>query len=686
MTASRAAVAESPPPAGPGPETVAERELAAIAARARLLLYRQIAWAEARDAAEQRGWRDPWQDRDARDAWSASDARGRELAGSLGAVEAAVARLPRLRLFAQTFSLDAAEADALQLCLAAAVAPDLAGALSAATGRAVATEPGLATITGRVGRRIVTPESSLARWELIHRVELGAGEPDGLVLDPAVHDWFTDSYAVDAPLVGVARPVSPVDGLERWPVDAVVTAIRERWGREGLGAHVRVVVIAPEGAGRRSFAATVPARLGLGLLAVDGDAVDEAAWPRVVLRAHRHAFLARTAIAFVGDAPARRAWPAIGGGFPLVFACIEPGQLPAPLADVVDLSVELPPSTTADREALWRRLIPVAVTWGAPALADLARRHHTTPADIARAAERGVTTAGAAAEAVRERTRDRLGELARCIECPFGWDDLVLPPALLDALRDYEYEARERVRVWEAAALRRLFPQGRGLLALFTGPPGTGKTMTAQVLAASLGLDLFRVSLSAVVSKYVGETAKNLQRILARAEHMDAVLLFDEADALFGKRTEIRDAHDRYANTDTNHLLQAIESYSGVALLASNKKANIDHAFVRRLRYVLDFPPPDEAQRLELWQRAITGVCGDAALVALVPVLGPLAAAVELSGAQIKFAALAALFAARREGVHVAVRHVVRGLERELIKEGRSFTEHERERLAAYAR
>jgi hypothetical protein len=659
-----------------------DRELRAIAARARLLLYRQIAWSAAR-TADPLGWQDPWQDRDDRAAWTASDERGREIAGGLADVEAAIARgLPRFARLAETFALDAPEADALQLCLAAAVAPDLAGALVAATGRPVPTEPALATLFGRVGRRVLTPESALARWELVREADLGPAEPAGLLVDPAVHDWFAGTYAIDSMLIGCARPIAAPPALERWPLDELVAAIRARWSRDDLAPRVRVVVIAPEGAGRRSFAAAVAARLGLDALAIEADAVDDAAWPRVVRRAHRHAFLTRTAIAFAGDAAARRAWPAIGGGFPLVFACVEPGQTPAPIADAIDLTIELGASTIADREALWRRLIPTATTWGAAALADLARRHHTTPADVARAAERGVTSPAAAAEVVRERTRDRLGDLAHALECPFRWDDLVLPTAVVEVLRDYEYEARERVRVWEDPALRRMFPQGRGLLALFTGPPGTGKTMAAQVIAAELGLDLFRVSLSSVVSKYVGETAKNLQRILGRAEHMDAVLLFDEADALFGKRTEIRDAHDRYANTDTNHLLQAIEAYSGVAILASNKKANIDHAFLRRLRYVLEFPQPDAPQRAALWHRALVGLCGPDAARRNEAAAAVLASAIEMSGAQIKFAVLAALFAARRSGGAVGAEHLVRGVERELIKVGRSLTESERRRLA----
>jgi hypothetical protein len=325
-------------------------------------------------------------------------------------------------------------------------------------------------------------------------------------------------------------------------------------------------------------------------------------------------------------------------------------------------------------------MIPAAARWSDADLDRLARQHRVLPGDVAHAAARGVDSVDEAARTVRERGRGRLEDLATRLDCPFSWDDLVLAKPILDLLRDFTFEAQERARVWEAPALRRLFPQGRGLFALLTGLPGTGKTMAAQAIAAELGLDLYRISLATVISKYVGETAKNLERILARAETMDAVLLFDEADALFGKRTEIKDAHDRYANSDTNHLLQAIESYSGIAILASNKKGNVDPAFVRRLRYVVELPRPDAAQRRALWERLVSELCG-AETSAASRVLLDATAAIELTGAQIKFAILAALFAARREGCSVGGPQLVRGLERELFKEGRALSDRERERL-----
>jgi SpoVK/Ycf46/Vps4 family AAA+-type ATPase len=267
--------------------------------------------------------------------------------------------------------------------------------------------------------------------------------------------------------------------------------------------------------------------------------------------------------------------------------------------------------------------------------------------------------------------------------------DLVVQRQVSEVLRDFIYEAEERSALWAKDNIRRLFPQGRSLMALLSGPSGTGKTMSAQVIAAELGLDLFRIDLAAVVSKYVGETSRNLQRILSRARHMDVVLLFDEADALLGRRTEIKDAHDRFANTDTNYLLQALESdYQGIALLSTNRKENIDDAFLRRVRYLIEFPKPDAGQRLILWRKFIAELAGIETLSdtnnesqSLHDGLQIIAGGIELTGAQIKYAVLAALFAARRDRQFLQLRHLLRGVDRELMKTGRVLTERERERL-----
>jgi SpoVK/Ycf46/Vps4 family AAA+-type ATPase len=196
---------------------------------------------------------------------------------------------------------------------------------------------------------------------------------------------------------------------------------------------------------------------------------------------------------------------------------------------------------------------------------------------------------------------------------------------------------------------------------------------------------LFRINLAAVVSKYIGETAKNLDKIFSRATRMNAVLLFDEADALFSKRTDVKDSHDRYANTDTNYLLQLLEDYQGLALLATNKKNNIDPAFVRRIRYVFEFRRPDVAQRRTIWRRVLGELLGADLLRGLETTIAVLAEVVELSGAQIKNAVLAAVFVARRRRRAVGVEELLRGIDRELGKEGRGLSDRERERLRRHA-
>ena len=668
-----------------------ERELALIVMRVRLALQALAAWSgdraqRIRDgapletaAAQRPGWLDAWTDGDDRRGWAELDDRGQALGRSRALVEGELREhATRSRRFVETFGLDPRELDVLHVLLAVAITPDLGGLIAAVTGRATATEALIAALFDHGPQRVVTPGSALVRWSVCRRVELAPGDGDGLAIDPAILDWFTGAYAVEAALVDAVRVVTPRPPLSGWPIAETCAQIAQCWGGErGLRA-VRVIVSAPPGTGRTTFAATIAAEVGLGFVALDDDGVADDGWRELCARAHRQAFLGRAAIAFVGEQVARRDWTAAPVPFPLTFVAIEPGAIVRPQPETVDLHVELPAATVADRARLWRSLVPAAAAWPADTITALATSYRANPGDIADAAHRNLAGPDQVRALMRDRDRHRLGELAQPLACPFTWDDLILPPQVVEVLRDFEHEGRTRAELWEDAALRRMFPQGRGLFAFLTGAPGTGKTMTAQVIARALGLNLYRISLAGVLSKYIGETAKNLTRILARAEHMDAVLLFDEADALFGKRTEIKDAHDRHANTDTNHLLQAIESYAGIAILASNKRANVDPAFIRRLRYVLELPRPDVAERRALWTSILGGIAPPGTTARLAAPLELLASTVDLTGAQIKYAALAALLAARRAETAITAAHLAHGVERELHKDGRALSERER--------
>lgn len=206
-------------------------------------------------------------------------------------------------------------------------------------------------------------------------------------------------------------------------------------------------------------------------------------------------------------------------------------------------------------------------------------------------------------QACRIAARAGMEQLARRIDAKAEWDQLVLPPEQKALLHQITDQVAQRNRVYEEWGFREQMNRGLGINALFAGESGTGKTMAAEVIANALKLDLYRIDLSAVVSKYIGETEKNLRKLFDAAEDSGAILFFDEADALFGKRSEVKDSHDRYANIEINYLLQRMESYRGLAILATNMKTALDKAFVRRLRFIVDFPFPGVEERKEIWEK-----------------------------------------------------------------------------------
>ncbi|MER7739489.1 ATP-binding protein [Streptomyces sp. NPDC096538] len=268
--------------------------------------------------------------------------------------------------------------------------------------------------------------------------------------------------------------------------------------------------------------------------------------------------------------------------------------------------------------------------------------------------------------AARQQSTSGLEQHARRIRPAVTWDDLVLPEAPLAQLRELARRARLRDRVLGDWRLSAGGGRGHGVLGLFAGDSGTGKTLSAEVVAAELGLDLYVVRLSSVVDKYVGETEKNLERVFSEADRTDAVLLFDEADAVFGKRSEVKDAHDRYANMESAYLLQRLESFDGIALLTTNLRANIDEAFTRRLDLVVDFPFPDADQRLALWRHSLSRVpCADDVDARQV------ARDFELAGGSIRSAVVTAAYAAADRGGPVTTADLLEGARREYRKAGR---------------
>lgn len=271
----------------------------------------------------------------------------------------------------------------------------------------------------------------------------------------------------------------------------------------------------------------------------------------------------------------------------------------------------------------------------------------------------------------RTQSRPRLDELAQRIEATVTWEDLVLPEQERQVLRDVAIQLKHRTQVYEQWGFGDRGQRGLGISALFAGASGTGKTLAAEVLANELQLDLYRIDLSAVVSKYIGETEKNLGRVFDAADVSGVILLFDEADSLFGKRSEVKDSHDRYANMEVSYLLQRMEAYRGLAILTTNLKGSIDQAFLRRIRFIVQFPFPDATQRAEIWRRVFPK---QTPTQDLDPVK---LAKLNIAGGNIRNIALNAAFIAAADDQPIHMKHLLQAARSEYVKLERPLTDAE---------
>ena len=360
-------------------------------------------------------------------------------------------------------------------------------------------------------------------------------------------------------------------------------------------------------------------------------------------------------------------WKAIPAA-PLTFLSVETpvaGTAGAAGHRSIRRSVRCGPIGRRERLRLWSSL---AATPAPTAVAEWALR----PAEICVAAHVAHAGDHEVGEVCRRLLMAGTPELLSPLPLPFVWADLVLSPVTAAHLRELESQAADRGQVLDDWGFSRLTSLGRGTTALFAGPSGTGKTMAAQVLARSLGLGLYRVDLAGVVSKYIGETEKHLRELFEACERAPVLLLFDEADALFGKRTQVSDAHDRYANIEIDYVLQRMEQFDGVAVLATNRKGDLDTAFVRRLRFIIDFAPPSAGEREQSVAARPRGRRATQRESRSSPSSTGQASAreLDLTGAGIKSAAVAAAFLARSEGQLICERHVLAAARRELEKQG----------------
>jgi len=296
-----------------------------------------------------------------------------------------------------------------------------------------------------------------------------------------------------------------------------------------------------------------------------------------------------------------------------------------------------------------------------------------TPIDEAATSSKAPLSAESLFAAARAHSNPRLAQLASKITPRYSWEDIVLPKDQLALLHEIIDTVRGRPQVLDVWGLGAKLTSSRGITVLFSGPPGTGKTMSAQIIAGALGLDIYRIDLSTIVSKYIGETEKNIERIFREAEQSNAILFFDEADALFGKRSQVRDSHDRYANIEVSYLLQRMEAYDGITILATNLRGNLDDAFTRRLQFAVSFPFPESEDRLLIWQTLFPLDVPRSPDVDL----AYLAERFRLAGGNIRNIIVSAAYLAAADSKSIAMSHLLHATRRELQKMGRLVREED---------
>jgi hypothetical protein len=596
-----------------------------------------------------------------------------------------VQRIYALDHLCEAFALSPFERDVLLLCAGMELDSTFASHCAAAQNEPRRAYPtfglALAALPGAHWSALV-PAAPLRYWRLI---EVGAGETlttSKLNVDERILHYLAGVPYLDDRLRGLVELVRASGELPP-SHRAVVRKIADLWSQTSREwDRDRIELCGAEQVSKRDIAASACATLGMQLHAIRATDIPIAASEREALGRlwEREAVLGGSALLVDCEdldgteniRPALSFMEAVNG----LIIVISREPLHSRERPAIRLYVHRPDS--AEQRSLWRHSLgPMAQELNGWVEA-LVAQFDLSPTSIrAASAEVLGTRVGdgrqetALWEACRVQARPRLDDLAQRIEPAAGWGDLVLPGSQRQMLRDIAVHVRQRTRVYESWGFAARSSRGLGISALFAGDSGTGKTMAAEVLADELQLDLYRIDLSSVVSKYIGETERNLRRVFDAAEEGGAILLFDEADALFGKRSEVKDSHDRYANIEVSYLLQRMEAYRGLAILTTNMRSALDNAFLRRIRFAVQFPFPDVVQRAEIWRRIFPP---DTPLEGLdVEKLARL----NVAGGNIRNIALNAAFLAADAEEPVRMTHLMRAARGEYAKLEKPLTEAE---------
>jgi ATP-dependent 26S proteasome regulatory subunit len=632
----------------------------------------------------------------------------------------------RLDRLARIFALDAFDIDLLLACLAVEIDLRYEKLYAYLQDDVTKKRPSVdlviqllgSTHGGRLAaRRHFLASSPLVAHQLVHLLEdpqqplspllARVVKPDGRIVE-----FLFESDEIDTRLRDIVRVVAPRRGLDDLLLaDETRTAFRNAWPQQPVcvvraadSAPPPVLLLqGPAGAGKSAIAGALCHERRCDLLIVDVSTIpfesEAAAGPPAARLAsiasfvEREAALRGAAVHWCGVDPlagegqrdrlAALSLAIDGGRAPTFVATSDANGIAASFPRRGMIVMPIPEPTHAERARHWSAALagaPLADDVDLPGLASrfklslgkigAAAATATRLAGVRRGAE-GLVAGRELQDACRLHSNQRLAALARKVSPNNQWSDIVLPPDCMAQLREICNQVKYRDRVYGDWGFGRKLALGKGLAVLFAGPSGTGKTMAAGIIAGELGIDLYKIDLSTVISKYIGETEKNLSRIFTEAETSNAILFFDEADALFGKRSEVRDSHDRYANVEIGYLLQRMEEYEGVAILATNFRKNMDEAFVRRLHFTVEFPFPDREDRHRIWQ----GIWPKDTPVDAALDLELLAGRYEMAGGNIKNIAVAAAFLAADDGEVVRMGHVLQATLREYQKTGKLLVE-----------
>jgi hypothetical protein len=589
------------------------------------------------------------------------------------------------------FALSAFERDVVLLCAGFELEAAFAALCAAGHGDPQRNYPSfglaLAALAG-ASWAALAPHAPLRRWGLVQIEQSRALTRSPLRLDERVLHYLIGTQHLDEQLVGIVRPISTPDSLAPSHVTQAEQLAATIAHAMRTGERQAIQLCGPRVENKRSVAAAACGLVGLNLMRMSAMAVPShpVELERLLLRWEREAALSDSALlldcdTFEATDTLRESALAqfVDGMRGLLFVSSRErgGPWQRPL-----LAFDVGRSTPAEQRQVWESVLGDRAASLNGQLDRLAAQFDldTETIELASSAALGRLDNGDVQEksigsllwdTCLIQSRPKLENLAQRIEVAASWNDLVLPERQREVLGEIALHLRQRGKVYGTWGFAGKSSRGLGISALFAGPSGTGKTTAAEVLARDLRLDLYRIDLSSVVSKYIGETEKNLRQVFDAAEGCGAILLFDEADALFGKRSDVKDSHDRHANIEVSYLLQRMEQYQGLAILTTNLKDSLDDAFLRRIRFVVQFPFPDAAQRAEIWRRVFPASTPTEGLDA------EQLARLNVAGGNIRNIALNAAFLAADADEPVRMSHLLHAARREYTKLERTLTDAE---------